>query len=148
MQIRTVTLTVSASRNTVYKFLADIENLPKWATEFCERMELRHSGWWVYTAQGEMMVEAHTDDRTGTIDLRIGPSANELDLFPLRVLSLSKKRTLLNFTFIQSPEQPDEDYEERFLSLLIEMQGLIRRFGGGKLHAPEIASGLSILGLN
>lgn len=148
MQIRTVALSVSASRENVFRFLADIENLPKWATESCERLELRHDGWWAYTSRGEMMVEVCTDDRAGIIDFRLGPSVDELGLFPLRVLSLAKKRTLISFIFIQSPEQTDELCEKQFLSLLIEMQGLIRRFGGGELHVPEAMPRLAVSGLN
>ena len=148
MKIRTLSVTVPASRDTVYNFLADIENLPKWATEFCERIELRHNGWWAYTSQGEMMVESEADDHTGVIDLRVGPSVDALVLFPLRVLPLTTKRTLVSFTFIQPSELPDEHYEKQYQSLLMEMQGLIGRFGGGELHAPETVPQFSALGLN
>lgn len=148
MQIRTVSVAVSASRDTVFNFLADIENLPKWATEFCERIELRHDGWWAYTTQGEMFVASDTDDRMGVIDLRVGPSSDELGLFPLRVFPLSDNRTLVTFTFIQAPELSDERYESQYHSLVVELWGLIRRFGGGELYAPGAVPQLNALGLN
>lgn len=148
MQIRTVSVVVSASRDTVFNFLADIENLPKWATEFCERIELRHDGWWAYTTQGEMIVESDTDDRTGVIDLRVGPSADELGSFPVRVFPLAPDSTLVSFTFIQKPELSDERYEGQYHSLVVELWGLIRRFGGGELYAPPAVPQLNTLGLN
>jgi hypothetical protein len=148
MQIRTVSVAVSAPRDTVFNFLADIENLPQWATEFCERIELRHDGWWAYTTQGEMIVASDTDDRTGVIDLRVGPSESELGLFPVRVFSLSENRTLVSFTFIQTPELSDDRYESQYHAWVVELWGLIRRFGGGELYAPGTVPQLDALGLN
>ena len=40
MNIRTIALSVAAPRDTVFNFLADIENLPKWAGSWCERLTL------------------------------------------------------------------------------------------------------------
>ena len=148
MQIRTVSVAVCSSRDTVFNFLADIENLPKWATAFCEQIELRRDGWWAYTTQGEMIVASDTDDRTGVIDLRLGPSVDELGLFPVRVFPLSDGRTLVSFTFIQAPGISDERYESQYHSLVVELWGLIRRFGGGELYTPGVAPQLSAAGLN
>ena len=148
MHIRTVSVSVSAPRDTVFHFLADIENLPKWATEFCERLELRQGRWWAYTSQGEMLVEMETSASPGVIDLRAGPAANQLALFPLRVLPLSAHSALVSFTFIQPPGLPDELYEKQYQSLLVEMQGLVERFGGGEVHAPDGAPQLAAPGLN
>jgi hypothetical protein len=64
------------------------------------------------------------------------------------VLPLPGHRTLVSFTFIQPPGLPDELYEKQYQSLLVEMQGLLRRFGGGELHAPDAAPQLLALGLN
>ena len=148
MHIRTVSVSVSAPRDTVFHFLADIENLPKWATEFCERLELRQGRWWAYTSQGEMFVDVETSAGTGVIDLRAGPAPDQLGTFPIRVLPLSARSALVSFTFIQPPGLPDELYEKQYQSLLVEMQGLIRRFGGGELHAPDAIPQLAALGLN
>ena len=148
MQVRTYALSVDASRDAVFNFLADIENLPKWATGFGERLELRYSGWWAYTSRGEMIVEAEADDRTGVIDLRIGPSVDKLENFPLRVLALSGTRTLVSFSLIQPPDLPNEQYEKRCRSLQFEIQKLILRFGGGELHVPEADPQAGVLGLN
>ena len=133
MKIRTLSVTVPASRDTVYNFLADIENLPKWATEFCERIELRHNGWWAYTSQGEMMVESEADDHTGVIDLRVGPSVDALVMFPLRVFPLTTKRTLVSFTFIQPAELPDE--QQKVLQLAY-FEGLSQTEISEKLAVP------------
>ena len=148
MHIRTIAVTLAAPRDTVFNYLADIENLPKWATEFCERIELRHGRWWASTSQGEMLVEVETSAGTGVIDMRAGPAVDQLGLFPIRVLPLALHRAFVSFTFMQPPGLPDELYEKQYQSLLIEMRGLIQRFGGGELHPPALAPELAELGRN
>ncbi len=136
--IRTVNLAVRAPRDTVFNFLADIENLPRWATEFCERVELRRGRWWALTSRGELLCYTCADDATGVIDLCCGPSDDEVWRFPIRVWTVPGA-TLVQFTFAQPPATPDEAYERQFQSLLTEMRGLLTRFGGGLLHAPEVS---------
>ena len=148
MNIRTVTILVSASRDTVFNYLADIENLPRWATEYCGRLELRGGRWWAYTSQGEMLVENETSAGTGVIDLRAGPSADRLGLLPIRVLPHSLRTALVTFTSIQPPDVTDERYEQRYQDLLIELAGLVRRFGGGEIFPPADAPQLAELGRN
>jgi hypothetical protein len=148
MHIRTVSITVAAPRDLVFNFLANIENLPDWATEFCERLELRQGSWWAYTSQGELLVGAEASAATGVIDLHAGPAPDQLGLFPIRVLPLGPRRSLVSFTFIQAEGLPDELYENQYRSLLVELQGLIRRFGGGAMHLPAGAPQFMELGAN
>src|SRR5579885_1850345 len=136
MNNRTVTVTLSAPRAAVFNFLADIENLPKWATEFCERVCLERDGWRALTSQGELFVEFEADDDTGVIDMRAGYTRTQMNLFPVRILSLPDGGSVAMFTFFQAPDLSDEIYECQYRSLLVEVRGLIERFGGGKLHAP------------
>ncbi len=147
MQIRTIFLTVTAPRDTVFNFLADIENLPRWAAGICERLELRQGRWWAYTALGEMFVDMETSAGTGVIDLRAGPTPDRLGVLPIRVLPLPARGTLVSFTCVQPPGLSDELYEKQYQSLLGELPGLVRRFGGGKLHTPPVPE-LAAPGLN
>jgi hypothetical protein len=148
MNVRTISLSVAALRDSVFHFLADIENLPKWAAEYCERLELRQGRWWAYTSLGEMLVELETCGETGVVDLRAGPAPDRLGLFPFRVLPLGEGGTLVSFTLLQPPGMAGELYEEHYRAILGIMRGLARRFGGGELYAPEAAPQLAELGLN
>lgn len=148
MQIRTIAVTVTAERDAVFGFLADIENLPKWAGDFCERVELRRNGWLAYTSLGDMMVAAEADDRTGVIDLQIEPSADQSGWFLLRVVSLARRSTMVSFTFIQPAVLADELYEQQYQSWRREMEGLILRFGGGAVHRSAEAANFAVLGVN
>ncbi|HTL68287.1 MAG TPA: SRPBCC family protein [Lacunisphaera sp.] len=139
MHIRTVSIAVAAPRDPVFNYLANLENLPGWSTEFCERLELRQGRWWAYTPQGEALVDLEVSAATGLLDFQVGPTPDQMALFPVRVLPLGPRRTLVSYTFIQQGAVSDEAYEAQYHALLIVMRGLIRRFGGGELHAfaPE-----------
>ena len=148
MNIRTIAVTLAAPRDTVFNFLADIENLPKWAGGWCERLALERGRWWALTAEGEQVVDLETSAGTGVIDLRAGPLPERMTPTPVRVFALSLRRTLLTVTVVEVPDQTPEAYERRYQLLLAATGGLIRRFGGGELHPPSGAPELAELGLN
>jgi hypothetical protein len=136
MTIRTVHLTLAAPREPVFNFLADIENLPLWAGEFCARLELRQGRWWACTAAGEMVVDLESSASTGVIDLRAGPAPDRLGLRPIRVLALP------------APGMSAEQAERQYRSLLADLRGLRLRFGGGELPGLEPEPLLAEPGLN
>ena len=148
MHIRTIALTLAAPRDPVFNFLADIENLPKWAGGWCERLALERGRWWAFTADGEQVVDLASSAGTGVIDLRAGPLPERMTPLPLRVFALSLRRTLLTVTVIEAPDQTPEAYERRYQLLLAAAGGLLRRFGGGELHPPSVPPELAELGLN
>jgi len=148
MTIRTVHLTLAAPREPVFNFLADIENLPLWAGEFCARPELRQGRWWAYTAAGEMVVDLESSAGTGVIDLRAGPAPDRLGLRPIRVLALAACRTLVSVTLLPAPGMSAEQAERWYRSLLADLRGLRLRFGGGELPGLEPDLLLAAPGLN
>ena len=148
MNIRTIAVTVSAPRDAVFNFLADIENLPKWAGPWCERLGLERGRWWALTAEGEQVVDMETSAGTGVIDLHAGPSPERRTAVPIRVFALSPRRTLVSFLVIESPDQTPEAYALSHERWLEAARGLLRRFSGGELHAAEPAMEFLALGLN
>jgi hypothetical protein len=151
MTIRTVSISVCAPRGVVFNFLADIENLPRWAGDYCERITLERGRWSALTLEGELVVAIETNAGTGVVDFHSGPTPDRLTPFPIRVLPLSARRTLVSFTLIESPDQTLETFERRYQALLLAARGLLRRFGGGELHAPDVVrptSQLMELGVN
>ena len=145
MNVQPLTITVAASRDTVFNFLANIENLPKWADCWCERLMLQRGRWWALTAEGEQGVDMETSAGTGVIDLRAGFSADRLRHTPIRVVALSTRRTLVSFILIEGVDETDEAFVRRRELLQAAADGLVKRFGGGEVHrAPALAE----LGLN
>jgi uncharacterized protein YndB with AHSA1/START domain len=145
MNVHPLTITVSAPRETVFNFLADIENLPKWASHWCERLMLQRGRWWAFTAEGEQVVDMETSTGSGVIDLRDGPSPERFRHTPIRVVAVSARRTLVSFILIEGPEEGAEAFAKRRALLQTAADGLVKRFGGGEVHAmPALAE----LGLN
>ncbi len=145
MNIHPISITVSAPRDTVFNFLADIENLPKWTAGWCERLMLQRGRWWALTAEGEQVVDMETSAGTGVIDLRAGPSADRFRHTPIRVVALSTRRTLISFLLIEGPDEGEGSFLRRRERLQAAADELLRRFGGGELHAAPV---LAELGLN
>lgn len=135
MNITSCSILVSAPRVEVFEFLADMNSMPEWATEFCRSIEHTPSGWIVQTEHGPLCADVTADLQTGVIDMWAGPTRLHMALFPIRVQSIPGGRTLVTFTFIQSANLPDEDFAIQYQSLQIELQGLADRFDGA-IHAP------------
>jgi len=141
MDIHPLTVTLSAPRDTVFNFLADIENLPKWTSAWCERLMLQRGRWWALTAEGEQVVDMETSAGTGVIDLRAGPSPERCRLTPIRVIPLSPRRTLVSFLLIEGPDETDDAFARRRERMQAAAAGLVRRFGGGATpSAPALAA--------
>jgi hypothetical protein len=88
MRHHTVTATFSASADEVFAYLADVDNLPEWATEF--------------------FFELRADRQSGVIDMFAGPREDALQLFPTRVVPLAGGGSAFTFSMFQAPGQPDE----------------------------------------
>ena len=125
---RTVTIVVPAAQDRVFGFLADPQNLPVWATEFCQELKWDGAHCKIVTSGGELFFRIEADPKTGVIDMFSGPTAAEQDIFPCRAIALSGQVTAISFTFFRTPGIHDEMYERQYESLLIEMDGLAERF--------------------
>ena len=82
MRHHTVTATFSASPDEVFAYLADIDNLPKWATEFARELKLVDGRYKVVNGLGEFFFEIRADRESGVIDMLAGPHEEALHLFP------------------------------------------------------------------
>jgi hypothetical protein len=129
MNNRTVTIFVAATKDSVFDFLSKVENLPVWATEFCEELKKDGKHYKVVTSAGELFFKIESDRKTGVVDMFAGPTLDRMGIFPCRVVAIPGGATTISFTFFQPPDMPDEIYERQYKSLLIEMDGLKKRFG-------------------
>lgn len=124
MRSKTVTAVLSASHEEVFAYLADIENLPKWATEFARELKREHGDYKVVNNLGEFYFEIRADERTGVIDMLAGPTKDQLALFPTRTVELPGDQTAYTFTMFQAPDMPTELFESQYESLTRELANL------------------------
>jgi hypothetical protein len=117
MRSETVTTVLPAARDEVFDYMSDIENLPRWATEFARELRCENGEYRVINNLGEFHFEIRADARTGVIDMLAGPSKDELAVFPTRAVELPDGRTAYSFTMFQSPGMPDELFASQYESL-------------------------------
>jgi hypothetical protein len=127
----TVTAVLPVGPGEVFSYLADIDNLPDWATEFARRLERHGDDYKVVNGLGEFFFEIRADPETGVIDMLAGPTKEQMALFPTRVIGLPEGGSAFTFTMFQAPGMPDELFESQHASLRRELAGIERRFGAG-----------------
>ena len=129
MKHHTVTAAFQAPREELFAYLADIERLPEWATEFARELKRVNGRHKVVNGLGEFFFELHADAGTGVIDMLAGPEPENLLCFPTRVVATPAGGSAFTFTMFQAPGQPDQQFESQHASLLREFKNLERRFG-------------------
>ena len=128
MRNETITTVLPASPDSVFAYLADIENLPQWATEFARELVRDGDDYKVVNGLGEFFFAIQADPATGVIDMYAGPVKDEMALFPTRVVALPDGRSAYSFTMFQAPDMPDELFESQHASLQREFAQIERQF--------------------
>jgi hypothetical protein len=128
MEARTVTAVLDAPREQVFRYLADVENLPTWATEFARELKFEDGKAKVVNGLGEFYFSIEADPDTGVIDMYAGPTEEELAVFPTRVVGLPGGKVAYSFTMFQGPEMPDELFESQYEALVREFDNIRDRF--------------------
>ena len=125
---RTVTAVLDAPKDAVFEYLADIDNLPEWATEFARELYYEDGHTKVVNGLGEFYFRIDADRKTGVIDMYAGPTTEELAVFPTRVVGLPDGRSAYSFTMFKAPGMPDELFESQHESLRREFDNIRARF--------------------
>lgn len=128
MNCHSVTAVLDSPKSEVFGYLASVENLPDWASEFARELKHEDGVTKVVNGLGEFVISFDTDFETGIIDMRSGPSPDELALFPTRVVELPGGKSAFTFTMFQPPEMPDALFESQYQSLLREFENIRRKF--------------------
>ena len=128
MTSRIVTAVLPAPKERVFGYLADVENLPRWATDFARELKVVDGRHKVVNGLGEFFFEIRADAASGVIDMLAGPTDDALALFPTRVVALGDDTSAYTFTMFQQPGMPDDLFESQYRSLLREFENIEREF--------------------
>jgi hypothetical protein len=131
MRSETVTTVLQAPPEEAFAYLAAIENLPDWATEFARELKREGSDYKVVNGLGEFFFEIEADPERGVIDMFAGPTKDAMARFPTRVVPLPDGRSAYSFTMFQAPDMPDELFESQYESLKREFRNIEARLGAG-----------------
>ena len=74
MRHDTQSIEIDVPPRHAFEFLAQPENLPRWAAGFAKSIRRDGDAWAVTTPQGEVEVRYVTDPRLGIVDFHISPA--------------------------------------------------------------------------
>ncbi|MGI0069661.1 MAG: hypothetical protein ACREAN_05330, partial [Nitrosopumilaceae archaeon] len=69
----TETCVVSVSKDEVFKFLSNVENLLKWSTKFVQKLIVVNGKYKAVTPIGEVFLKFEVNEKAGLIDIYAGP---------------------------------------------------------------------------
>ena len=120
MHADTQTTTLPVSAEDAFAFLAQPENLPRWAVGFARGIRREGDDWIVQTAQGEMPVRVCAHATRGTIDfhMRVAPGLEAIAYS--RVVPNDSGAEYV-FTQFQLPGLPDEIFAAQRAALTEEL---------------------------
>ena len=111
LRAKTTTARFKSSAKELHDFIGNVENLPKWATIFCQDLRKEDGDFIVTTPGGDMFFKISNDDVTGVADMWGGPSKDMMMRWPVRVVDDGLGGSVLMFTNIQTEDQPDEVFD-------------------------------------
>jgi hypothetical protein len=128
MRTETVTAVLAAPQRDVFAYMADIEHLPQWATEFARELRREGDDYKVVNGLGEFFFSIEADPGSGVIDMFAGPTKDAMAVFPTRAVALPDGRTAYSFTMFQWPDMSDELFASQHESLKRELANVERMF--------------------
>jgi len=120
MHADTQTITLPVSCEEAFAFLAQPENLPRWAVGFARGIRREGNAWIVQTAQGEMPIRVVADALQGTIDfqMRVAPG---LEAVAYSRIVPNDSGAEYVFTQFQLPGMSDEVFAAQQAALAEEL---------------------------
>ena|SRR5438046_3104405 len=129
MLTNTVIAVLPAPKEKVFSFLSNVNNLPQWATEFCQSLKVERGKYKIHTCTGhDLFFKIDADAATGTIDMFAGPTEEQMGMFPTRVVPLPNGHSAYIFTMFQGPGTTEESFEKQAESLRREFDNIQKHF--------------------
>lgn len=108
---RTVTVSIDCDSGKVYGFVANPENLPKWAKGLARSVGRSDAGWIVETPQGPMTFRFVPKNDLGVLDHVVSPAPGTEIYVPMRVVPNGSGSEVL-LTVFRLPDMSDEQFAE------------------------------------
>jgi hypothetical protein len=122
---RTLTVRVERDSGTVYAFLSQPENLPRWAAGLGHAVTRAGDGWVVDSPLGRLKLRFAPANAHGVLDHAVTlPDGTEVDV-PMRVVPNASGAEVM-FTLFRQPAMSAEDFE-RDAGLVAADLGTLKR---------------------
>jgi hypothetical protein len=111
LKSRTISISINRDPKTVYEFVSNLENLPRWANMAFRSIKQLNGEWIVETPQGPANVSLTERNRFGVLDHFVKTSAGIEVLVPMRVVQNDEGSEVI-FTLFQTADMSDERFAE------------------------------------
>ena len=115
-------VSIACPPQRVYEFIANPENLPRWAPAFCRSIRRAGDDWLVDSPIGTLKFRFVAPNDLGMLD-HIVTVENEAILNPMRVLANGSGSELL-FTLFQRPGMTDAQFDEDIMLVTRDLNTL------------------------
>lgn len=120
MRADTQTISIDTTPQQLLTYVANPENLPKWAVGFAKTVRREGGGWVVETGSGEMALRIEADATRGTVDYWLTPAPGVSTLAASRVIPRGARSEYV-FTQFQASGMPDEVFAKSIQALRHEL---------------------------
>jgi Polyketide cyclase / dehydrase and lipid transport len=124
VNVRTFHVIVDAPVESVFDFVADLRNLPRWSIHFCKGIRLIPDGALVSSPSGEVYFGITSNRDSGVLDWWSGPTRETAERWPTRVVGLPDGRSLYTVTAILGAGVPP-NIDELFADELGALKRLV-----------------------
>lgn len=120
MRADTKTISIQAKSDKVMDFLADPENLPRWAVGFAKSVRQDGDRWIVTTGGGEMGIRIVAERSLGVLDFYMSPAPGVEGMAASRVVPAGDGVEYV-FTQFQPQGMPDDIFAKNVQALAHEL---------------------------
>jgi len=106
---RTLNVSINRDPNTVYEFVSNPANFPKWAKAFCRSIKPSGSEWVAETPQGPVKISFVRKNDYGLLDHYVNPAPGVEVFVPMRVVPNGLGSEMI-FTLFQISGMSDEAF--------------------------------------
>jgi hypothetical protein len=122
---RTLGVSINLNPDEVYAFVANPENLPKWAPAFCKSARKSGEEWLVETPDGSVKIRFVARNEFRVADHYVSPAPGVEFYVPMRVLANGSGSELILTLFHQS--SMSEEQFQRDIDMVTRDLGTLKR---------------------
>jgi hypothetical protein len=109
--VQHISVSINRPPNEVYTFVANPENLPKWATGLSGSIKKVHGEWIADAPMGKVKIKFAEENKFGILDHEVALESGVTIYNPMRVIANGKGSEIF-FTLIRQPEMSGEKFAQ------------------------------------
>lgn len=123
MKSHTISISIKKDLKTVYEFISNLENLPRWASSTFPSIKEINGEWLIDTPQGQNKVKLTERNNFGILDHYVELPFGVEVFIPMRVVKNNDGSEVM-VTVFQTTEMTNEVYEKDLQTVNIDLNKL------------------------